>query len=80
LEGEFSEITMDQQEGMSSNRAPLFKVNAYAFWSIRMRIYLMALGCDVWIYLVNGYTAPSNTTAKKLYNDIQGLLMKLWVD
>jgi hypothetical protein len=38
---------MDQQEGMSSNRAPLLKGNDYAFWSIRMKSYLMALGCDV---------------------------------
>jgi hypothetical protein len=64
---------MDQQEGMSSNRAPLFKGNDYAFWSIRMRSYLMALGCDVWLSVINGYTvpttAPSDTTAKKLCND-----------
>jgi hypothetical protein len=64
---------MDQQEGMSSNRAPLFKGNDYAFWSIRMKIYLMALGCDVWLSVENGYTAPtiapSDDTAKKLCND-----------
>jgi hypothetical protein len=64
---------MDQQEGMSSNRSPLFKGNDYAFWSIRMKIYLMALGCDVWLSVVNGYiaptTAPSDDAAKKLCND-----------
>ena len=64
---------MDQQEGISSNRAPLFKGNDYAFWSIRMKIYMMALGCDVWLSVVNGYiaptTTPSNVVAKKLYND-----------
>jgi hypothetical protein len=64
---------MDQQEGMSSNRAPLFKGNDYAFWSIRMKSYLMALGCDVWLSVVNGYTAPttapSDVAAKKLCND-----------
>jgi hypothetical protein len=63
---------MDQQ-GMSSNRASLFKGNYCALWSIRMKIYMMALGCDVWLYVVNGYmaptTAPSNVVAKKLYND-----------
>jgi hypothetical protein len=61
---------MDQQEGMSSNRAPLFKGNDYAFWSIRMKSYLMALGCDVWLSVVNGYTAPTTApldiVAKKL--------------
>jgi hypothetical protein len=61
---------MDKQEGMSSNKAPLFKGNDYAFWSIRMRIYLMDLGCDVWLSMVNGYkeppTTPSNDVATKL--------------
>ena len=64
---------MDRQEGMSSNKAPLFKGNDYAFWSIRMISYMMALGCDVWISVVNGYiaptTAPSDSVAKKLCND-----------
>jgi hypothetical protein len=64
---------MDQQEGMSSNEAPLLKGNDYAFWSIRMRIYLMDFGFDVWISMVNGYTtpttAPSNVVVKKLCND-----------
>lgn len=60
----------DQQEGMSSNRASLFKGNDYAFWSIRMRIYLTALGCAVWLSVVDDYTAPttapSDAAAKKL--------------
>jgi len=64
---------MDQQEGMSSNRASLFKGNDYEFWSVRMGIYMMALSCDVWLSLVNGYTtptiAPSDVFAKKLCND-----------
>jgi len=38
---------MDQEEGMSSNKAPLFKGDDYALWKIRMKIYLMALGFDV---------------------------------
>jgi hypothetical protein len=42
---------MDQQEGMSSKRTPLFKGNDYALWSIRMKSYLMALGCDVYKYV-----------------------------
>jgi hypothetical protein len=64
---------MDQQEEMSSNKELLFKGNDYAFWSIRMKSYLMALGCDVWLSLINGYTAPStapsDVDAKKICND-----------
>jgi hypothetical protein len=59
---------MDQQEGMSSNKASLFKGNDYAFWIIRMKSYMMALGCDVSLSMVNGYTAPSNVFAKKICN------------
>jgi hypothetical protein len=44
-----------------------------AFWSVRMRSYLMDLGCDVCLSVVNGYTAttnaPSDTIAKKHCND-----------
>jgi hypothetical protein len=38
-----------------------------------MKIYLMALGCDVWKSVENGYTAPStppiDIATKKLCND-----------
>ena len=61
---------MDQQEGMSSNKALMFKGNDYALWSVRMKSYLMPLGCDVWQAVESGYTAPStpptDTAAKKL--------------
>jgi hypothetical protein len=64
---------MDQQEGMSSNKTLLFKGNDYAFWSIRMKSYLMALGCDVWLFVVNGYIAPtdapSDVYTKKICDD-----------
>jgi hypothetical protein len=49
---------MYQQERMSSNRAPLFKGDNYAFWSIRMRSYLMEIGCGVWIFVINNYDVP----------------------
>jgi len=69
---------MDQQEGMSSNRASLFKINDYDFWSIRMKSYMIALGCDVWKSVENGYTAlstaPIDTTVKKICNDNSGVV------
>jgi hypothetical protein len=64
---------MDQQDNMSSKIAPLFKVNDYSFWSIKMKIYLMDLRFYVWLSVVNGYTTPtttpSNVVVKKLYNN-----------
>jgi hypothetical protein len=58
---------------MPSNIEPLFKGNYYAFWSIQMKSYPMALGCDIFLSVVNGYIAPtiapSVVDAKKLCND-----------
>ena len=39
---------MDQQEGMSTNKPPLFTGEYYAYWSVRMRCHLMSLGWKVW--------------------------------
>ena len=52
---------MDQQEGMSSNRAPLFKGDDYALWKIRMTSHLMALGFGVCKSLMKGQDAPSSS-------------------
>ena len=40
--------TMDQQEGMPTNRPPLSIGEDYAYWSVRMRCHLMSLGWKVW--------------------------------
>ena len=40
---------MDQQEGLATNKPPLFIGEIYAYWSVRMRWHLMSLGwkfCD----------------------------------
>jgi hypothetical protein len=64
---------MDQKDGMYSNKELMFKGNDYAFWSVRMKRYLMALGCDVWQGVESGYTAPptppTDIVAKNLCND-----------
>jgi hypothetical protein len=64
---------MYQEKGMYSNKAPLFKGDDYALWKIRMKIYLMGLGFNVWKYVENGYTAPTNppivTTRNQICND-----------
>ena len=39
---------MDQQEGLDTNRPPLFTGENYAYWSVRMRCHLMSLGWKVW--------------------------------
>ena len=46
---------MDHQEGLASNKPPLFTGNNYAFWSVRMRCNLMSLGCKIWSFVEKGY-------------------------
>jgi hypothetical protein len=46
---------MASQEGFSTNMDLLFDGTNYAFWSIRMQTYLVALGFDIWQSLVTGY-------------------------
>jgi hypothetical protein len=38
---------MSSHEGNSTNKAPLFNRTNFAFWKVRMRTYIMALGVDV---------------------------------
>jgi hypothetical protein len=64
---------MDHQEGMSSTIAPLFKGNDYALWSVRIKGCIMSLCCDIWQFVVDGYTAPATppieTTGNNLCNE-----------
>jgi hypothetical protein len=66
---------MASQEGFSTNKAPLFDRTNYAFWSIRMQTYLMALGFDIWKSVVTGYTTPKLhqqiTLGRRLVNIMQ---------
>jgi hypothetical protein len=49
---------MSSHEGNSTNKAPLFNGTNFAFWKVRMRIYIMALGADVWDVVDTGYVKP----------------------
>ena len=39
---------MTIHEGTLTNKAPLFNGTNFAFWKVRMRTYIMALGAYVW--------------------------------
>jgi len=49
---------MASQDG-SINKAPILDGTNFAFWKVRMRIYLMSLGADVWEIVETGYTKPA---------------------
>lgn len=62
---------MDKQENFTKNGAPLFDGTSNAFWSIRMRVFLMDQGFEVWNFVLNGYktphTPPIDTNWKNIY-------------
>ena len=43
------------------SRIPLFDGEDYAFWSIRMKIYLMSIGLEVCTIVEKGYDVPKVT-------------------
>jgi hypothetical protein len=49
---------MTTHEGTSATKPPLFDGTNFAFWKVRMRTYLMALGVDVWDVVETRYTKP----------------------
>jgi hypothetical protein len=49
---------MKIHEGTSRNKPPLFDGTNFAFWKVRMRTYIMALGVDVCDVVETGYTKP----------------------
>ena len=51
---------MDQQEGLATNRPPLFTGDNYAYWSVKMKYHLMSLGYKVWRYVEKEYKVPDD--------------------
>ena len=66
---------MDRQGKQTKIGTPLFDRLNYAFWSIRMKVYLKAQGADVWRMIVNTYDIPANPPA-----DRQGIERKNYED
>jgi hypothetical protein len=73
---------MDQQEGISNNKEPLFNGEGYALWKIIMKYFMLDIGFDIWQSIVDGYTTPTtppkDVVGKKICNDnsrsINGIL------
>lgn len=64
---------MDCQEYFSSKGDPIIDGTYYAYWSTKMRTYLMDLGSDIWRSIIIGYQAPTTlptyTIEKNLYEN-----------
>ena len=51
---------MDKQGKQTKIGTPLFDGLNYAFWNVRMIVYLQAQRADVWKVVVNKYDVPAN--------------------
>ena len=49
---------MDQQ-GLETNRTPLYTRDNYAYWSVIMKFHLMSLGYKVWRTVETKYKLPN---------------------
>jgi hypothetical protein len=62
---------MDKKFDFTKHGLPLFDEHNYAFWSIRMKLFLQSQGVDVWQAMLNEYktptTVPTDATGKKFY-------------
>jgi hypothetical protein len=45
-------------EGHIPNGIPSFDGNNYAYWRNKIQTYLIDLGVDIWLSIVNGYEVP----------------------
>ncbi|BAT97540.1 hypothetical protein VIGAN_09100800, partial [Vigna angularis var. angularis] len=47
-------------EGASINRPPLFTGENYAFWKVRMQIFMESIDIDIWDAVASGPFVPTN--------------------
>ena len=50
---------MDKKAEFTKHGLPLFDGHNYAFWSIRMKLFLQSQGVDVWQACLNTYNVPT---------------------
>ena len=74
---------MDQQEEICIvNGYPILRKEGYVFWSTRMKIYLKALGHDVWNSVITDYFPPNRirTPTQKKSKKINSMAMDSILD
>ena len=62
---------MEKKFEFTKHGLPLFDGHNYAFWSVRMKLFLQSQGVDVWNSILNEYktpaSIPTDIVSKKLY-------------
>ena len=76
---------MDKKSEFTKHGLPLFDGHNYAFWSVRMKLFLQSQGVDVWQACLSTYIAPTiipidpinkrlyESNAKAMYGILGGL-------
>ena len=63
--------TMENKSEFTKHGFPLFDGHNYAFWSVRMKLFLQSQGVDVWNFVLNEYkppaSIPTDVTSNKIY-------------
>ena len=49
---------------------PIFDGTNYAFWKVRMRIYLMVQGSKIWYFVLTRYFAIANPSINAIGNKL----------
>ena len=55
---------MAKQEGVFTNRAPMFNGTNYVFWKVRIKIHIQTLGANVWDVVEETYQRHSTMVTK----------------
>ena len=62
---------MENKSEFTKHGFPLFDGHNYAFWSVRMKLFLESQGVDVWNSILNEYKTPASiptyVASKKIY-------------
>lgn len=53
-----------RNEGLATNRPPLFTGNNYGFWKVKMMFFLKSLGDGIWEVIANDYASPTTSTSE----------------
>jgi hypothetical protein len=66
---------MDDHENFP-NGIQQFDGSNYAYWSDRVKTYLIALGVEIWYSVVNGYVIPKNAPTNPNENNLMSCNLK----
>jgi hypothetical protein len=68
---------MDKKSEFTKHGLPLFDGHNYAFWSIRMKLFLQTQGVDIWQDVLNECKVPTTIPIDATGKDSMRVIPKL---